>query len=172
MNEEFKDACLTQLGIDQCIELSKKTTDIINNAELLLVSPLRRTIQTATYSFSPHINKIPLISLESLREASGLHPCDKRSPIDENKTNYPHIDFSNFVENEDTFYSTNERESSESVQARGHEFLLFLKSRIESNIIVVTHSTYLMNLMTHVIKPQNEDFKKFANCELRSYIIE
>lgn len=46
--------------------------------DVVLVSPLLRTLQTATRIFG---TKVPMVAVEAVREAYGLHPCDRRSPV-------------------------------------------------------------------------------------------
>jgi hypothetical protein len=57
--EEFEDACLTKLGINQCKRLSTERHELLDHSELLIVSPHRRTLQTATFSFPHLISDIP-----------------------------------------------------------------------------------------------------------------
>lgn len=71
--EEFEDAVLTDFGIEQCEKLNKycKENNAVSNADLLVTSPMRRTMSTATYSFPGFVNKIPWFANESLREQAG-----------------------------------------------------------------------------------------------------
>jgi broad specificity phosphatase PhoE len=77
------DAELTEHGINQCKNLSIFTEklDIGLDSELLVVSPMRRTLQTATHSFPSLIGKVKWLALEHLREQTGSHPCDRRLKI-------------------------------------------------------------------------------------------
>lgn len=63
--EEFEDAVLTPLGISQAKCLSEKA-QITRKAKLLVVSPMRRTIQTAMYSFPCHIHEMPWVAIEEV----------------------------------------------------------------------------------------------------------
>jgi broad specificity phosphatase PhoE len=63
-----EDATLSPLGISQCRELNKNMIqnvkdesvyNIANSAQLVVISPMRRTLQTATYSCSHFIADVP-----------------------------------------------------------------------------------------------------------------
>ena len=184
--EENEDALLSSLGEEQChsLENSTELTSFSQNASLLIVSPMRRTLQTATLSFPHLINKIPWIGYENVREQTGVHPCDRRRPISEHKIHYPHVDFSLVLDDEDQLYSRYPdcREPIEEVINRAHDFLLFLHSRSEREIVVVTHSAYLRHLLQHLLvvvetssseenlQSTSSEFQNFKNCEMRTFI--
>jgi hypothetical protein len=79
---------LTERGIKQCKALAHDPPSCIETAQLLVVSPMQRTLQTATYSFPSLMGKIPWVACELIRERSGLHPCDRRRNLEE----YKHLD--------------------------------------------------------------------------------
>ena len=88
---------------------------------------------------------IPWLAYEPIRETTGQHPCDARQPISVQKVSYEHIDFSLIKSDTDDLYSIFEdrREPFDHVAMRGREFLEFLASRQESEVLVVTHSSWL-----------------------------
>ena len=49
--------------------------------ELLVVSPMTRTLQTASFSFPNLVDNCPWLAIEDIREASGFHPCDRRQTL-------------------------------------------------------------------------------------------
>lgn len=162
----------------QCYNLYNelKGNEVIIQANAVLTSPMRRTCQTATYSFPLLMNKIPWIALESLRETTGLHPCDRRRPRDELQLYYPHINFNQINDNMDPLYDKYElREPFADVELRCLRFMTYLANCSDKNIIVVSHSSYLYTLFTSVIKvmnDSNEYFEGFKNCEIRSFVID
>ena len=175
--EENEDASLSQNGVLQCLKFAaiEQELKISSNSTLLIVSPHRRTLQTATYSFPHLIFQIPWIASEDIRERTGLHPCDRRRPISEQLRHYPHIDFSELIEDEDNLYPlyTLKREPSSSVTKRGLAFLDHVSKRPEKEIIVVTHSAFLEHFLETVVDMHEEKpIVRFRNCEMRSYVVD
>ena len=82
-NHGMRDPLLTDLGKEQCAQLSR---DFPHHSKLTAVvaSPLKRTIYTALESFPGPISekKLKVIALADIQEASGM-PCDTGSPIAE-----------------------------------------------------------------------------------------
>jgi broad specificity phosphatase PhoE len=169
---------VTPLGDSQCESLNKccNEKNSVKNVELLLVSPMRRTLATATQSFPGFIDGIPWMANELLREMSGSHPCDRRRPISELKSLYPHVDFSLTVDNEDPlYYAQVGRESPESVTKRQRDFFSWLATRGEGEILVVSHSAYFHNMFKNVLDAdlaiEHGRCGVFKNCEMKSYYV-
>lgn len=169
--EDLIDAELTDLGIEQCIQLCNENQRFCNS-ELLVVSPMRRTLQTAALSFPNLVNQIPWVALECIREQTGLHPCDKRFPISHHQNNHPNVDFNHIQHDEDPMYDfySAYREPDSDLDERAKQFLSWLESRTESEIIVVTHSAFLRGLFRRVLFPQ-EKYQEFSNCEARTFLL-
>ena len=74
LSEEYFDSELTHKGVEQCNQLNKSVSisKAVENAQALIVSPMMRTLQTASISFSFLKNKIPFIANEACRECTGL----------------------------------------------------------------------------------------------------
>ncbi len=134
---------------------------------------MHRTIQTALHSFPQLENKIPWLAIESIREQTGLHPCDKRKTISEHKLNYKSVVFDFVVQDADPLYDRYIlREPDEHVARRCSEFLVWLGARPEREIIVVTHSAYLRHLFNRVLDSDSaHDKREYRNCEMRSYVL-
>jgi broad specificity phosphatase PhoE len=143
------------------------------DVDLLVTSPLRRTLQTATLSFKHLQSIVPWIALESIRETTGQHPCDRRLPTSHHKENFPHVNFEHITEENDVIYPlyTTSREPAEDVAKRAIDFLSWLSNREEHSIIVVTHSAFLRVLFRHVFGMSAEEFRGFNNCEVRSCLM-
>lgn len=174
-NEALEDATLTDVGLEQCRVLNASSVSAVTKAELLVVSPLRRTMQTATHSFPQLQGKIPWVAVECLREQTGLHPCDRRRSITEHKKSFDYIDFSEIHEDADPlYYKYTLREPKTDVTLRTRQFMKWLQERPEKEIIVVSHHGYMMNLFHNSIKtaePEKDD-TPFENCEMRSFIVQ
>ncbi|WVZ83094.1 hypothetical protein U9M48_030274 [Paspalum notatum var. saurae] len=121
MKPEFFDARITPLGWNQVDRLREhvKKCGLAEKIELVISSPLLRTMQTAVGAFGgenytdgesalplmvenaadsgrPAVSSLncpPFLAVEACRERMGVHPCDKRS-ITEYRTLFPGIDFS------------------------------------------------------------------------------
>ena len=68
--EDLEDAVLSRTGLHECEEMSKHDdiqTKIVAEVQLLLVSPLRRTLETATFCFPHLVGSRPWIALECIR---------------------------------------------------------------------------------------------------------
>ena len=86
-NKDYVDTVLTPKGETQSLDLGKYWLNK-NEIELVIVSPLKRTLQTAYNIFKD--TDIPIIALEFTREyPMGLHTCNKRSNLEELKILYP-----------------------------------------------------------------------------------
>ncbi|XP_050904832.1 phosphoglycerate mutase-like protein 1 isoform X2 [Lathyrus oleraceus] len=203
LSYDYFDANLTPLGWKQVENLQKhvKANELPKKIELVVVSPLLRTMQTAVGVFggeaytdgisepplmienvghSDHpsvsaLNCPPFIAVELCREQMGQHPCDKRRTVGEYRHMFPGIDFSLIETDEDTWWKP-EREKKEEVTGRGLKFLEWLCTRKEKEIAVVTHSSFLFNTLSAFGNDCHPNIKTemcthFANCELRSMVI-
>lgn len=201
------DARLTSEGISQ----SEKLRDILARRpsggrtftafDLVVVSPLTRTCETASHIFGrartpgapafldPGVApegtpeyaagiSVPaprVLVKEECRERWGHYVCDGRRPIREIAAEFPQFDFSDMRHDEDVFYS-DERESDEECCARAVKFLEWLNSRPEKCIAVVTHSSFLRHLFGQfgdTLHDEDKDSlqRMAGNCELRSVVL-
>ncbi|ESQ43700.1 hypothetical protein EUTSA_v10014382mg [Eutrema salsugineum] len=147
-SENYFDAHLTPLGWQQVDNLRNHVleTQLLNKIELVIVSPLLRTIQTAVGAFggeedtngadatplmivnagSSHrpaissLNSPPFLAVELCRETMGDHPCDRRRSVTEYKALFPAIDFSTIESDKDVLWKPSPRESLKEVAARGY----------------------------------------------------
>ncbi|XP_024969436.1 phosphoglycerate mutase-like protein 1 [Cynara cardunculus var. scolymus] len=175
LSEELFDAHLTTLGWQQVDNLRKHVhaSGLSKSVELVVVSPLLRTMQTAVGAFGgegsadgndvpplmakntgnsnrPAISSLncpPFIAVELCREHLGVHPCDRRRSISEYKAMFPAIDFSLIENDGDVLWTADTREKNEEVAARGVKFMKWLLTREEKEIVVVTHSGFLFHTL-------------------------
>ncbi|XP_050214867.1 phosphoglycerate mutase-like protein 1 [Mercurialis annua] len=176
LSETLFDAYLTPLGWQQVDNLRKHVREIGLNKkiELVIVSPLLRTMQTAVGVFggegytdginvpplmvenagkSNHpaissLNSPPFVAVELCREHLGVHPCDRRRSISEYRPIFPAIDFSLIESDADILWTADVREENAHVAARGQEFLKWLWTRKEKEIAVVSHSGFLYHTLS------------------------
>ncbi|KAF5739805.1 RTFL01-34-G06 isoform 3 [Tripterygium wilfordii] len=175
MSPTLFDAQLSPLGWQQVSNLREQVLEsgLLKRIELIVTSPLLRTMQTAVGVFGgksqtegldlpplmeanvggsglPAISSSdcpPFIAVELCRERLGLHPCDKRRSISESRPLFPAIDFSLIESDEDKLWQADVRESFEDIIGRGMKFLSWLRTRKETEIAVVSHSVFLHQML-------------------------
>lgn len=189
---ELWDARLTQVGIDQAQKLREYLSQrpsggrSFTSFDLVVVSPLTRTLETAQEVFGParspgipafldpgqapagseestlaSTNAVPrprILVREECRERWGCYVCDGRRPISQIMPDFPGFDFSELEYDADVFY-TSERESDEHCHQRALLFLEWLNKRPEKCIAVVTHSSFLRHLFEQFGKNTHHDDK-------------
>mmetsp|Transcript_10807 Transcript_10807/g.15927 ORF Transcript_10807/g.15927 Transcript_10807/m.15927 type:complete len:323 (-) Transcript_10807:214-1182(-) len=201
------DSRLTQKGINQAVSLRDHLATRPSGArsftafDLVVVSPLTRTCETALHVFgaprkpgapaflsgqdAPKTSaeyragiQVPaprFLVKEECRERWGHYVCDGRRSIQEIAAEFPDFDFSEVIHDEDAFYS-DQRESDDDCCERAVKFLEWLNARPEKCIAVVTHSSFLRHLFGQFGgNLHNEDMKDLqrlaGNCELRSIVL-
>mmetsp|Transcript_10245 Transcript_10245/g.19676 ORF Transcript_10245/g.19676 Transcript_10245/m.19676 type:complete len:300 (-) Transcript_10245:161-1060(-) len=179
-SEKYTDAPLTDRGIQQCLEARYGVLLSGVKPELVVVSPLTRTLQTAHIMF--HSRGLPFIVHDVCRERWGRYTCDKRRRASEvikdmqvlYGTTHENIDFKSFAYcDEDDTKWTEKRETDESCCERGVALLHWLATRPEKEIAVVTHSSFLRHLFRAFgfsldKRDMGELHRKSGNAELRS----
>ncbi|KAK3231123.1 hypothetical protein Dsin_003004 [Dipteronia sinensis] len=203
LSPDLFDAPMSSLGWQQVFELRKHVHGIrlLDRVELVVTSPLLRTMQTAVGVFGNEgdiygsdvdsvmasKNEIstlntypPIVASELCRDRLGLRPCDKRRNISECQSLFPEIDFSlasHCMESEeDDLWYPEAREPYEEIAARGIQFLKWLWTRPEKEIVVVSHGVVLQHIL-YVLENdchpsiKTDLCKRFNNCELRSVVI-
>ncbi|XP_041017273.1 phosphoglycerate mutase-like protein 1 isoform X2 [Juglans microcarpa x Juglans regia] len=176
LSYDLFDAQLTALGWKQVHNLRKhvQACGISKSIDLVIVSPLLRTMQTAVGVFGgeaytdgvnvpplmvantgnsghPAISSLncpPFVAVELCREHLGVHPCDKRRSIREYRPLFPAIDFSLVENDDDILWKPDIRETNEEVADRGQKFLKWLWTREEKEIAIVTHSGFLFHTLS------------------------
>ncbi|KAK4438066.1 Phosphoglycerate mutase-like protein 1 [Sesamum alatum] len=175
MSPEYFDAHLTQLGWQQVDNLRKHvhSSGLIKKIDVVITSPLLRTIQTAVGVFGGEgytdrmdvlplmvanagnssraaissLDCPPILAVELCREHLGVHPCDKRRSISEYQCLFPAVDFSLIESDDDSLWKADVRETKEEVAARGMNFMNWLFTRKEKEIAIVTHSGFLFHTL-------------------------
>lgn len=114
--------------------------------QIVLVSPLRRVLMTATQLFfDADSNSNPrFVALEALREKRTGYAADERQSIEILKKEFPHVDFSNLRDPS----LVPKGESNAQVRARGRAFLEgYLAQEVnQESIAIVTHKGWLREL--------------------------
>eukprot|EP00930_Biecheleria_cincta_P041753 TRINITY_DN28674_c0_g1_i1.p1 TRINITY_DN28674_c0_g1~~TRINITY_DN28674_c0_g1_i1.p1 ORF type:complete len:368 (-),score=72.02 TRINITY_DN28674_c0_g1_i1:235-1185(-) len=197
--EKYTDAELTEAGRNQCYALRGKMDRNVlvdplhaTHIDLVVVSPLRRCLETADLIFGPGRSEgrpdLKRFLVHDLcRERYGEFTCDKRRALSENQEDprWQHWDWETQKEgwpegvmpftDEDTAW-TNDREPEQHVHNRAMAFLQWLAERPEQEVAVVTHSSFLKNLFKlfgEDISKEDQDVLRAvpANCELRTVVL-
>jgi len=111
MMPEVMDPPLTQKGRNQAIFLQSQTRALESQAELIILSPLCRALQTGVIAFQHLLGKSAFVSHEGTREETGIHVCDKRRPTSQQEAEFSLVDFSLLDTEDDLIFSENQRES-------------------------------------------------------------
>ncbi|MBU79517.1 MAG: hypothetical protein CMD29_05270 [Flavobacteriales bacterium] len=155
------DPPLVKEGIDQSIQLRQNWVHK-DEIELILVSPLTRTLETAMNIFQ-ELN-IPIICLEFLREYPiGEDTCNKRSETNLLKNKFPKIDFSEIKLEKDELW-TEKRETIEQLNDRLNQMKKYIQNRSEKKIAIVGHSSYLGQFKDNKISYQENGDEDLKHC--------
>lgn len=164
---DFEDALLTEAGEAQARALQDELAGV--QIDAALVSPLTRTLQTLHLGVPG--GDYPIEAFDEVRETHGVHPVNKRKTVEELASKWSKVNFSKLKTNEDAHWSMT-RETPEAVSKRAGEFLAYLRTRKERNIVVVSHNDYLtatFNLPE--FKVADELRANFKNCEVRAVVL-
>lgn len=161
-NINYKDTLLIPEGHEQSLQLGETWKDI-DKIELVIVSPLKRTLQTAHNIFKN--KKIPMIALDICREFPlGLHACNYRSSKDELEILYPNVDFSSLKTNYDELWFPKREETIEELNIRIKKTLEFIKSRPETNIAFVNHNSFMGQMKDNKILLMDNGSQELKHC--------
>ncbi|EEE60366.1 hypothetical protein OsJ_13496 [Oryza sativa Japonica Group] len=179
MSPQLFDAHLTPLGWNQvdCLREHVKKSGLAQKIELVITSPLLRTMQTAVGVFGGE-NSVDGVSAPPLMVENAGHSS---RPAISSLNCPPFLAFEacreHLIENdEDVLWEPNVREANSSVAARGMKFIDWLWTREEKEIAIVSHSGFLYHTLSMYSREchptiREEVGKHFANCELRSMVL-
>jgi broad specificity phosphatase PhoE len=165
---DIVDSPLTETGIQQCS--ARRAQASLLNPQVMIVSPLLRAIQTAKLSFADH-HQVPWIAHEGCREDLGLLACNKRRPLSTIKADYPDLDTSLMIDEEDVMWDPNDREMAAAKSDRVYDFLVnFISKRPEEELAVVGHSAWLFHMCNAIVDCGDDDdlASWFLTSEIRS----
>lgn len=133
------DPSLTAFGEEQCDQLARDFP-YHDSIDLLVASPLRRTIYTTLIGFVPEIKSgLRVLALPEAQEVADL-PCDTGSDVKRLEAEFHDetVDFS-LIQADWTSKKGKWAAASEAVEVRAKEVRQWLKARTEKNIVLVTH---------------------------------
>ncbi|KAI1336505.1 histidine phosphatase superfamily [Xylariaceae sp. FL0016] len=152
-NYDICDPDLTEEGREQCAVLREGLIKdpLAKQAELIITSPMRRTIQTALGSVDWLIEKGVKIEADACWQENSAKPCDTGSPVEKVKQEFPIVDFANVDgvwpdKTSEAAYLY--RYNKQAILLRCQEALKKLYDRPEKVIVVVSHSGFLRLAVT------------------------
>ena len=172
---KYKDALLTPAGEAQAKALNAELRADASFVppELIVVSTLSRTIQTAALAFEGLDGDAkPYLSTELARERIADHECDHRRPLSELKATWgpDAVDFFGVPEDDFLWIERKEVEPDEMnatlCTERARDLLEYLSERPERRIAVVSHWVFLRHLFA--LYPEHPALgENFKNAEMR-----
>ncbi|KAM4065928.1 histidine phosphatase superfamily (branch 1) domain-containing protein [Hirsutella rhossiliensis] len=148
-NYSIPDPPLTDLGIEQCAALRANLKERFESAPgsvAVIVSPMLRTLQTATLALDWLIRRGVVFEASADWQENSTKPCDTGSPAASVSPSFPHVDFSRLDPVWPDKTSPDSRRYAHSraaILARGADALDALHHRPEDLIFVVSHSGFL-----------------------------
>ncbi|KAF0698856.1 Aste57867_10533 [Aphanomyces stellatus] len=175
MLDDYLDAALNDAGIADA-----QTRSIFMKAELdggmpldrIVVSPLTRTVQTATHYFNlttatPSLFAVSAV--EMCRETLGVHTCDKRRPTSALAHAFPYVNWSGIAHEDDPLWDALHRETDGEIELRCRRFLDEVFTTMpETHIAVVSHGGFIRACMNVLVMPSY----KPRNCEVVPVVIQ
>lgn len=149
------------------------------HVELLVSSLLRRATETILIGFKNCVsNGVPIVAHEGCREQCGVFLCDRRSHVSDytEDPRYGAVDYTLLGSDEDSMWKPTRRETMLEMTQRAESFLLWLRNRPEREIVVGTHSAWLMavfNIILQYDQSVNLDYatSMFETGEMRSLVL-
>eukprot|EP00927_Polykrikos_kofoidii_P066443 TRINITY_DN62041_c0_g1_i1.p1 TRINITY_DN62041_c0_g1~~TRINITY_DN62041_c0_g1_i1.p1 ORF type:complete len:278 (-),score=44.28 TRINITY_DN62041_c0_g1_i1:167-1000(-) len=175
------DAPLTEIGREQARCLRPRARALQPQPELVVVSPMVRATQTALIAFdhllgatgrSPSL-RVPFVAHESCREIMGIHVCDRRRRLSDVRPEFTFVDYDEVgISEEDSLWNADVRETQTELADRAYSFMLWIRSRPESEIVVATHSAFLFSLFNVVLVCEDKGLTSwFQTGEMRSIVV-
>eukprot|EP00755_Sulcionema_specki_P022399 Sspe_Gene.76416::Locus_47742_Transcript_1_1_Confidence_1.000_Length_793::g.76416::m.76416 len=133
--------------------------------DLVCVSPLRRTLETAQALFGGGSRGPPMLAIEDLRERV-FSRCNWRRPREVQQKAFPRVDFGSIEWGEDPCLDWLD-ETPEEVRDRCAVFLRWLARQPEHRVAVVTHWQVLFHGLIPLLDPSAErKDRSFHNCRV------
>ncbi|KAM0351781.1 hypothetical protein ACHAPU_002293 [Fusarium lateritium] len=168
-NHHLPDPELTPLGEEQARALCTRFPELAN-VELIVASPLRRTIQTALLAFPSQLESgLQVLALPEVQEASNLL-CDTGSDLSAIKAEFENLPVDlRLVEPGWQIKQGKWAPAAGSLLERAQLARQWLSERPESEIVVITHGCFLHFLTDDWVNSVNSQATDWANAEVRSF---
>jgi broad specificity phosphatase PhoE len=181
LSPEARDAPLTEKGRQQAMALRPRIRSFHDKQQqhlqpkLIVCSPCCRALQTGILAWQDETD-VPILVQELVKEECGVHPCDHRRSKSEIAIDFPRVNLSGLLHEEDPYHRKDVRESKLEVAKRGYQFLEWLfhnRSPDETCVAVNSHSSWLLTLLNAVVETESDSIRAwFQTGEMRSVRIE
>ncbi|PUU75615.1 histidine phosphatase superfamily [Tuber borchii] len=169
-NFQIHDALLTPLGETHCHELSKEFPSE-PPVDLLVSSPLRRTIQTTLLGFKKQVESGVKVELLAELQEVGKSPCNTGSSRDdlEKEELFKELDFSGLPDDwtSKALYAPLDPHP---LSERARVARKWLRSRSESHVVVVLHGNFIHYVTEALDSNGNLPGTRWSYTEFRSYV--
>ncbi|KIW71703.1 hypothetical protein PV04_03838 [Phialophora macrospora] len=168
----LRDPELSSLGLQQCATLRDKLKEKFSKTgevELVVVSPMRRTLQTASIALDWLISEGVKVEIDADWQEVHNKPCDTGSPLPDLELEFPAFDFSvvdPVYPDKSSPEGRRYADTMSAVLARAQAALSKLYRRPEKMIFVVSHSGF-MRMAVSGTYFANADYRIFDFSERR-----
>ena len=165
---------------DEDGETKSKAPFQIHEIDMIVVSPLRRTLETLNNIFIRRLersyhNLSPstlILALDSIKEWSqGKHTPNRRQTKTVLRSQFPDVSFDELRTEEDTMWNrfwpntTDGLEPETHLERRINDFNAWLCARSERNVVIVSHGTFLGKLVMNYFIEE----KEIEHCQIYEY---
>lgn len=171
LGENIRDPFLTDKGKGQCEELCKNFPHH-DKIEVLMASPMKRTIQTCKYSFQPVVDRLGKIVLAPLAQEASDESMDTGSCTEELVDTFGDLIDTHRVDEVHPYWYRNVGIFSPNPQAqieRARRLRCFLKSRPEKHIVLVSHGSFAHAITGNFTDSGEQTTRMWSNAECRIY---
>ena len=140
---------MTPLGRKQAASLPSRIPQLEQEVDLVVTSPLKRTLQTTLLAWEPAVKRLGIESVICLPEAQECNdfPCDTGSSREqlEQDPEFDGLDLSRLTSDwtsKTDFWAPD----SQSIANRARSVRHFLRERPEKNIVLVAHGDFLRQI--------------------------
>tara|TARA_B100001540_G_C15803669_1_gene641059 strand:- start:1350 stop:1922 length:573 start_codon:yes stop_codon:yes gene_type:complete len=161
---ECIDSYLLDEGVDGAMKLNTRENCKLETAELVLVSPLTRALQTAEIVFTGIDKQINV--MEILKEwPNGLDTPNQRKRKSELENRFKRFNFDAVCSEEDVTWNGDREETTEELNMRINKFKNYVKQRKEEKIFVIGHTSFLSNMIWG-------EEREMKHCEIYECVID
>jgi broad specificity phosphatase PhoE len=169
--EAIRDPLLTEKGKSQCRELCENFA-YHDDIDLLLASPMKRTIQTCQISFKPAVDRGMKILLMPLAQESSDENMDTGSEVKDIKDMFGDLVDEDRIVHLFPYWNRNIGRfgvEPEVMMERANMLRRFIRDRPERNIVLVSHGTFAHAITGNYTKEGVQTTRMWENAECRTY---
>ncbi|KAK4496878.1 hypothetical protein PRZ48_011327 [Zasmidium cellare] len=170
LDYSIPDAPLTPLGKKQAASLSPQLEKYHDKIDLVVSSPLQRTLQTTKLGWASAVGRLGIKNVICLPEAQECNdfPCDTGSPKEALEAN-PELAGFDFSRLKPEWTSKKGFWAPESKTERARWVRQFLRERPEKNIVLVAHGDILRSITGN---KEGESTYMWKNAEVREFVFD